>query len=38
MRHMLTDNQWKLIADIFPPAAKTGRPQRDRRTIVEGIL
>ena len=27
-----------MISDIFLPAAKTGRPQRDRRTIVAGIL
>lgn len=37
-RHQLSDSQWELIADIFPPPAKTGRPQRDRRTIVNGIL
>ena len=37
-RHGLTDKQWELIADIFPPPARTGRPQKDRRTIVNGIL
>ena len=37
-RHQLTDGQWELIADIFPPPANTGRPQRDRRTIVNAIL
>lgn len=37
-RHRLTNDQWELIADVFPPPAKTGRPQCDRRTMVEGIL
>ena len=37
-RHGLTTNQWKLISDVFPPPAPTGRPPTDRRTIVEGIL
>ena len=37
-RHELTDEQWDLIADIFPPPAKTGRPAKNRRTIVNGIL
>jgi transposase len=37
-RHRLTDEQWELIADVFPPPAKTGRPRTDRRTVVDGIL
>jgi transposase len=37
-RHRLTDEQWDCISDVFPAAARTGRPQRDRRTIVDGIL
>ena len=37
-RHRLTDDQWELIWDVFPPRAKTGRPPSDRRTIVDGIL
>ena len=37
-RHRLTDEQWALIADIFPAPAKTGRPPSDRRMIVDGIL
>ena len=37
-RHRLTDEQWDLISDVFPAAAKTGRPPTDRRLIVEGIL
>ncbi len=37
-RHRLTDEQWDLIADVFPPPANTGRPPKDRRTVVDGIL
>ena len=37
-RHGLTDDQWERIADILPPPAATGRPRKDRRTIVNGIL
>lgn len=37
-RLLLTDEQWDLIADVFPPPAKTGRPPRDRRVIVDAIL
>ena len=38
VRHQLSDEQWELIADVFPPPAKTGRPPRDRREIVNAIL
>lgn len=38
IRHGLTDEQWELIADLFPPPAKTGRPPTDRRQVVDGIL
>ncbi len=37
-RHRLTDEQWALISDLFSPPKTTGRPPRDRREIVEGIL
>jgi transposase len=37
-RDRLTDEQWDLIKDLFPPPAKTGRPQVDRRNVVDGIL
>jgi transposase len=37
-RHRLTDEQWNLIADVFPPPANTGRPPKDRRLVVDGIL
>jgi transposase len=38
IRHRLTDDQWDCIADVFPAPARTGRPPRDRRTVVDGIL
>ena len=38
IRHKLTDEQWELIADLFPPPKPIGRPPRDRREIVDGIL
>ena len=37
-RHELTDEQWVLIEPLVPPsAARTGRPPRDRRTLLNGI-
>ena len=38
IRHRLSDEQWELIVDIFPPPAKTGRHRTDRRQVVDGIL
>ena len=38
LRHRLTDEQWKLIADVLPVPKQTGRPPRDRRQVVDGIL
>jgi len=38
VRHRLTDAQWELIQDVFPPPARTGRPPVDRRNVVDGIL
>ncbi len=37
-RLLLTDDEWNLIADIFPEPAETGRPRRDPRQLVDGIL
>jgi len=37
-RHGLTDDEWALIADLFPAPKRTGRPPRDRREIVDAIL
>ena len=38
IRHRLTDEQWALIADVFPASQGMGRPPRDRRVILDGIL
>jgi transposase len=38
VRHRLTDDQWACISDLFPAPARTGRPPRDRREIVDAIL
>ena len=37
-RLLLSDDEWNLIADVFPKAAATGRPRRDARTVLDGIL
>ena len=37
-RLLLTDEEWDLIADAFPKPAATGRPPRDPRQVVDGIL
>ena len=36
---MLTDAQWAALQPLLPPARpKTGRPNRDHRLVVEGML
>ena len=37
-RLLLTDEEWDLIGDVFPKPAATGRPPRDPRQVVDGIL
>ena len=38
-RRELTDEQWERLKSLLPPQkARTGRPSRDHRTIVDGIL
>ena len=37
-RLLLSDDEWDLIQDLFPPPAKTGRPPNDRRTTLDGIF
>ena len=38
-RHELTDRQWEQLAPLLPPERPaTGRPSRDHRTILNGIL
>lgn len=38
LRHRLTDEQWQLIADLFPEPNTTGRPRSDPRVMMDGIL
>jgi len=37
-RLLLKDDEWDLIGDVFPEPAATGRPPRDKRQVVNGIL
>ena len=37
-RNRLTDEQWDLIEDVFPPPAATGRPRANWRDVFDGIL
>jgi transposase len=38
-RHELTDDQWATLAPLLPPERPaTGRPNRDHRTVLNGIL
>jgi transposase len=38
-QHELTDRQWEQLAPLLPPERPaTGRPSRDHRTILNGIL
>lgn len=37
-RHRLTDEQWELIADLFPQPKRTGRSPSDPRRMMDGIL
>ena len=37
-RYELTDEQWELIKDFFPPLVTNGRPWRDHRTMVNAML
>ena len=37
-RLLLTDDEWECIKDLLPEPAATGRPPRDRRRVVDGIL
>jgi transposase len=38
-RHELTDEQWELVEPLVPvKSARTGRPPRDRREMLNGVL
>lgn len=35
---LLTDDQWTVIEPLLPPLATGGRPMRDHRQVVEGVI
>jgi len=37
-RDHLTDEQWAMVSDLFEQPKPTGRPPRDRRQVLDGIL
>ena len=37
-RYELSDEEWHLIQDLFPPPKKMGRPRRDDRTLFNGVF
>ena len=38
-RHELTDEQWELVAPLIPQkAARTGRPAKDPRLMLNGVM
>ena len=37
-RYELADEQWELIADLFPPEQGNGRPWRGHRSMVNAML
>ena len=38
VRHGLKDEEWRLIADVFPPRKPTGRPPTNPRVVMDAIL
>lgn len=38
VRHRLTDDEWDLIRDLFPPPSNIGRPRNNPRDMMDGIL
>jgi len=37
-RYELTDEQWEVIADLFPPQQGQGRPYREHRGMVNAMM
>ncbi len=37
-RYELTDEQWALIEDLFPPQRGNGRPWRNHRTMINAMM
>lgn len=38
MTQLISDEQWEQIAVLFPKPKSTGRPRRNPRQVLEGIL
>ena len=38
MPQPLTEEQWNLVADLFSKPVHTGRPRRDQRVVLNGVL
>src|ERR671913_633133 len=38
LRHSLTDREWDLLAPLLPRRARTGRPPKEHRTIIDALL
>ena len=38
VRHRLSDDEWDLISDLFPPPSNIGRPRNNPRDMMDGIL
>ncbi len=37
-RHEVSDEQWLFLAPLFPKPKATGRPGRDQRQMLNGVL
>ncbi len=37
-RHELTDAEWQRLEPLLPPQARTGRPPKEHRTIINALL
>ncbi len=37
-RHALSDREWNLLAPLLPQQARTGRPPKCHRTIIDALL
>ena len=37
-RHGLSDESWSRICELMPEGGKPGKPWKDHRTVVDGIL
>ena len=38
LRHGLSDHEWNLLAPVMPRRARTGRPPKEHRTIIDALL